>query len=58
MLAVGLGGYKWYQSQTPGDVLARRLNPIGGGHKAVCQQGCWIPKRGELEGFHIDWRRK
>ena len=29
-LAVGLGYYKWYQSQTPGGVLARTLGPQGG----------------------------
>ena len=27
---MGLGYYKWYQSQTPGDVPARRLNLEGG----------------------------
>ena len=30
MLAVGLGCYKWYQSQTRGDVPARRLSPEEG----------------------------
>ena len=30
-LAVGLGYYKWYQSQTPDDVPARPLDPQGGG---------------------------
>ena len=30
LLAVGLGGYKWYQSQTSGDVPVRRLSPEGG----------------------------
>ena len=34
MLAVSLGRYKWYQSKTPDNVLARRLSPKGGGHKA------------------------
>ena len=28
-LAMGFGYYKWYQSQTLGDVLARRLSPKG-----------------------------
>ena len=27
---VGLGCYKWYQSQTSGNVSARRLSPEGG----------------------------
>ena len=49
LLAVGLGGYKWYQSQTPDDVSARRLSPEGGGHEVVCQQGRWA-----LKG--VDWR--
>ena len=31
LLAVDFGCYKWYQSQTLGDVLARRLNLEGGG---------------------------
>ena len=44
LLAVGLNCYKWYQSQTPNDVLARRLSSEGGGHEAMCQQGCWAPK--------------
>ena len=39
LLAAGLGYYKWYQSQTMGDVPARRLSPEESGHKAVCQQG-------------------
>jgi len=26
---VGLGGYKWYQSQTPDGALARILSPKG-----------------------------
>ena len=30
LLAVDLGRYKWYQSQTPDDVAARRLFPEGG----------------------------
>ena len=44
--------YKWYQSQTLGDVPARRLNPKRGGHKVVCQQGRWAPKGGGLGGPH------
>ena len=27
MLTVGLGSYKWYQSQTSSDVSARKLSP-------------------------------
>ena len=26
----GFGRYKWYQSQTPGDLPTRRLSPEGG----------------------------
>ena len=37
--SVGLGHYKWYQSQVPGDVPTRRLSSEGGGHEVVCQQG-------------------
>ena len=29
MLAVGLGCYKWYYSQTPGGVSVRKLAPKG-----------------------------
>ena len=39
LLVVGLDRYIWYQSPTPDDVSMRRLNPEGGGHEAVCQQG-------------------
>ena len=31
MLAVGLGCYKWYQSQTPSGVPVRTLGSKGGG---------------------------
>ena len=44
LLVVGLGHYKWYQSQTRGDVSTRRLSPEGCGHEAVCWQGRWGPK--------------
>ena len=37
LLAMDLGRYKWYQSQTPDDVSAFSLFPEGGRHKAVCQ---------------------
>ena len=37
LLAVCLSCYKWYQSQTLGDVLMRRLFSKGGRHEAVCQ---------------------
>ena len=30
LLVVSMGYYKWYQSQTPGDVQTRRLSPEGG----------------------------
>ena len=39
MLAVELGRYKWYQSQTLDDVAIK-----GGRHEAVCQQGRWAPQ--------------
>ena len=29
-------------------MLARRLSSEGGGHEAVCQQGCWASKGGGL----------
>ena len=48
LLVVGLGRYKWYQSQTLGDVPARRLSPEGGGPKTVCQQGHWASNRDGL----------
>ena len=49
LLAVGLGSYKWYQSQTLNDVPVRRLSPKGCEHEAMCQQGRWPPK-GWIEG--------
>ena len=57
LLAVGLSRYKWYQSQTPGDVPARRLSPEEGGHEVVCQQGRWA-RRGWIGRSHIDGRRE
>ena len=48
LLAAGLSRYKWYQSQTRGDLPLRRLSPEGGGYEAVCQQGRWTPKG-------VDW---
>ena len=48
LLTVGLGRYKWYQSQTSGDVPARRLFPEGGRHEAKCQTGRWAPKGVDL----------
>ena len=44
LLEVSLVCYKWYQSQTPSNVLARRLSPKGGGHEVVWQQGRWALK--------------
>ena len=38
LLAGGLGRYRWYQSQTQGNVPERRLFSEGR-HEAVCQQG-------------------
>ena len=56
LLAVDLGRYKWYQSQTPNDVPAFSLFPKGGRHEAVCQYG---PQRGWIWGqSHIDWRKE
>ena len=26
----------------------RKLSPEGGGQEAMCRQGCWAPKEGEL----------
>ena len=48
LLTVGLGCYKWYQSQTLGGVPAKRLSLEGDRHEVVCQQGCWASKRGGL----------
>ena len=56
LLTVSLGHYKWYQSQTLGDVPMRRLSPKRGGNEAVCQQGRW-PRRGWIGGSHINWRK-
>ena len=36
LVAVGLGRYKWYQSQTMADVLERRLSPDRDEHETVC----------------------
>ena len=54
LLAVDLGCYKWYQSQTPGDVLVRRLSLEGRWctSKDAGSQSRWI---GES---HINWRRE
>ena len=48
--AMGLDCYKWYQSQTPGDVPVKRLFPKEGRHEAVCEQGRWAPKGVDLVG--------
>ena len=37
-----------YQSQTLGDVPARRLSPEWGRHETMCQQKHWAPKE-------VDW---
>ena len=50
MLAVGLGHYKWYQSQTPGDVLERRPSPEGGWTRDDMLARMLVPKRGGLGG--------
>ena len=46
LLAVGLGHYKWYKSQTSDDVPAKGLSPKGGGPEAVCQQTRWAQRKG------------
>ena len=57
LLAVGLGRYKWHQSQTPGDAPTRMLGPEGGGFGGgptsigegnECQRERWAPKGGGL----------
>ena len=48
LLAMSLGHYQWYQSQTPDDVSTKRLSPKGGGHEAMRQQGRWAPNEGGL----------
>ena len=37
LLAVGVGRYNWYQSQTLGDMPVWRLFSKGGRHEAMCQ---------------------
>ena len=46
MPAVGLGRYKWYQSQTPGDVPARRLVPRRAVDTRQCASKNTRPRRG------------
>ena len=56
LLAVGLGCYSWYQSQTLGGVPVRTVSPEGGrlwgptsiGAGNKCQRGCWAPMGGGL----------
>ena len=50
MLTMSLGCYKWYQSQTLGDVPMRKLSPEGGrgGYEAVCQRPMLGPEGGGL----------
>ena len=49
LLAVGLGRYKWYQSQTPGDVPAKRLSPGGGWTRGGVLARTLAPKGGEVD---------
>ena len=49
LLAVGLGRYKWYQSQTPNDVPRRRLSPKGGWTRGGVPTRMLDPRRG------VDW---
>ena len=39
LVAVGFGCYKWYQSQTLGDVPARRMFPKGDRHERCSPKG-------------------
>ena len=48
VVGLGLGRYKWYQSQTPDYVPARRC-----ASKDAGPQGGWI-----WRGSHIDWRKE
>ena len=50
LLAVGLDGYKWYQSQTLGDVLARRLSLNEGWRRGDVPAWTLGPKVGGLGG--------
>ena len=56
---VGLGRYKWYQSQTLGNVPARRLFPEGGKHGTVLPIRTLGPEEGWVWwGSHIDGRKE
>ena len=56
---MGLGGYKWYQSQTPSDVLAMRLSPEGGCTRGdVASKDDGIRRGVDLVGTHINWRKE
>ena len=48
LLVVGLGRYKWYQSQTRGDVPARRL-----GFEGVDTRGCASKDAGPRMGWIV-----
>ena len=50
LLVVGLGSYKWYQSQTPDDVLAFSLFPEGGQTQGGVPVRTLGPKRVDLAG--------
>ena len=50
LLAVSLGRYKRYQSQTPGDLTTRRLNPKGGWTQGGVPARTLGPEGGELGG--------
>ena len=55
LLVVGLSRYKWYQSQTPGDELARRLSSEGGWTRDGVPARTLGPERGWIVRSHIGW---
>ena len=57
LLAVGLGRYKWYQSQTLGNVPARS-SPEGGVDTRRCVSKDAGSRMGWIGGSHIDGRRE
>ena len=58
LLDVCLGRYKWDQSQTPGNVPARRLSSKGGWTRGGVPARTLDPKGGWIGESYIDWRRE
>ena len=56
LLVVGLDDYKWYQSQTLGNVQARKLSPEGGWTPGSVPTRTLGPEKVWTVRSHIDWR--